>query len=107
VEQNPVRACLVRKAENYTWASAAAHCHFRRDEFITSNARWWAQCEEMGDWSRWLGEGDEPEKLTALRRNIDKGLPCGSGRFLKKSEQKVGRVLQYRPLGRPKNQGHE
>ena len=27
VERNPVRARLVRRAENYPWSSAAAHCH--------------------------------------------------------------------------------
>jgi hypothetical protein len=39
-----------------------------------------------------------------IRRNIDKGLPCGSDRFIKKLEKQIGRVLEYRPLGRPVKQ---
>lgn len=107
VERNPVRARLVRKAENYPWSSAATHCHLRKDEVVSSTASWWKQFEEIGDWSRWLAEGDEPEELMVLRRNIDKGLPCGTTRFLKKLEQKLGRLIQFRPLGRPKKQEHE
>jgi len=37
-----------------------------------------------------------------IRRNIDKGLPCGSASFLKKMEKQAGRALQYRPQGRPR-----
>jgi putative transposase len=101
VERNPVRAGIVRKAERYGWSSAAAHCHIREDKVLTSKARWWAQFNEVKDWSSWLAEGDEPEKLTIIRRNIEKGLPCGSDSFLKKLEKKAGRVLKYRPQGRP------
>lgn len=105
LQRNPMRARLVRKADNYPWSSAATHCHLRQDEVVTSKAIWRKQLEDIGDWSSWLAEDDEPEELTVLRRNSDKGLPCGSARFLKRLEQKVGRLLQYRPLGRPKKQG--
>jgi len=102
VERNPVRAGLVRKAERYRWSSAAAHCHLREDLVVTSKAHWWTQFHAISDWSNWLAEGDEPDHLTVIRRNIAKGLPCGSERFLKKLEKKAGRVLQYRPQGRPR-----
>ena len=102
VERNPVRAGLVRKAERYPWSSAAAHCQLRTDPVLTTKARWWAQFTDVGDWSAWLAEGDEPEHLSVIRRNIDKGLPCGSASFLKKMEKQAGRALQYRPQGRPR-----
>ena len=35
VERNPVRARIVRKAENYMWSSAAAHCGLREDATLT------------------------------------------------------------------------
>jgi len=41
----------------------------------------------MGDWSAWLAQGDEPGELEILRRNADKGLPCGSQKFIGKLEQ--------------------
>ncbi len=103
VERNPVRAGLVRKAERYPWSSAAAHCQLRTDPVLTTKARWWAQFADVGDWSAWLAEGDEPEHLTVIRRNIDKGLPCGNASFLKKLEKQAGRMLQYRSQERPRS----
>ncbi len=104
VDRNPVRAGLVRKAERYRWSSAAAHCGERDDSILTGKVKWWKQFQAIDDWSAWLAEGDEPEKLTVIRRNIEKGVPCGSESFLKKLEQRVGRVLRYRPQGRPSNE---
>jgi len=102
VERNPVRARMVRKAENYAWSSAQAHCGQRHDTVLTTNSSWRSQVEGMDDWSAWLAQGDEPEELEILRRNADKGLPCGSQKFIGKLERLTGRVLQYRPRGRPR-----
>ena len=102
VERNPGRARMVRKAENYPWSSAGAHCGLRQDAVLTQKAYWRKQFEAIGDWSAWLAQGDEPEKLERLRRNAEKGLPCGSDRFIRKLEKLTGRVLQYRPRGRPR-----
>jgi putative transposase len=93
VERNPVRARMVHKAENY--------CGQRHDTVLTTNSSWRRQAEDMGDWSAWLAQGDEPGELEILRRNADKGLPCGSQKFIGKLERLSGRVLQYRPRGRP------
>jgi len=56
----------------------------------------------MGSVAALLAEGDEPEKLEVLRRNVDKGLPCGSAKFIRKLKKMTGRALQYRPRGRPR-----
>jgi putative transposase len=37
VELNPVRAGMVRRAEDYQWSSAAAHCGLRDDPLISSD----------------------------------------------------------------------
>lgn len=102
VERNPVRAKIVMKAENYPWSSAAGHCAKRRDIIITSNPSWLKKFKSITDWHSWLAEGDEPEKLMLLRRNIGKGLPCGSDRFIQQLEKIAGFELVYRPIGRPK-----
>lgn len=102
VERNPVRARMVRKAENYRWSSAAAHCGVRQDPVLTQNPFWRKQFESIGDWSAWLAEGDERAKMEILRRNVGKGLPCGAEKFIQKLEQAAGRALQYRPRGRPR-----
>jgi len=102
VERNPVRARMVRKAENYRWSSATAHCGLRTDPVLTRKLSWRRQFESIGDWSAWLAEGDDPQRLEVLRRNVDKGLPCGSEKFVRNLEKLTGRVLRYRPRGRPK-----
>jgi len=107
VERNPVRARMVRKAERYRWSSAAAHCGLRHDPVLSDKSAWRRQFESIGDWSAWLAEGDEPERLEILRRNVEKGLPCGSETFIRRLEKMTGRALQYRPRGRPKKEQGE
>lgn len=107
VERNPVRAKMVRKAENYRWSSAGGHCGLRQDALLTKKPYWCGQFDGIGDWSAWLTEGDEAEKLGVLRRNIEKGLPCGSDKFIHKLEKMTGKALQYRPRGRPRKDSDE
>lgn len=40
-------------------------------------------------------EGDEPDKLDILRRNVNKNLPCGSEMFIRKLGKRAGCDLQY------------
>lgn len=105
VERNPVRAKMVRRAENYRWSSAKAHCGWRSDQVLTKSDFWRQQFESIGDWSGWLAEGDEAEELDILRRNVNKNLPCGADNFIQGLEKLAGRALQYRPPGRPKSNG--
>ncbi|MDH5216701.1 MAG: transposase [Gammaproteobacteria bacterium] len=102
VERNPVRAKVVRHAERYPWSSAAAHCGLYEDSVLTQKQKWQKQFAQIDNWRAWLAEGENENQLTVIRRNIDKGLPCGSERFIKKLETLTGNALQYRPQGRPK-----
>ncbi len=102
VERNPVRARMVRRAEAYPWSSAAAHCGESGHPVLTRRRDWLRRLAGVGDWSSWLSEGDEPEKLAVLRRNADKGLPCGGETFLARLEAIARRPLRYRPIGRPR-----
>ena len=103
VERNPVRAKLVRQAEQYPWSSAAAHCGaIPAAGLLCREPRWLKQCAQIRDWSAWLAAGDDAKELALLRRNSDKGLPCGAATFIKKLERLAGRILRYRPPHRPK-----
>lgn len=102
VERNPVRAGMERRAENYRWSSAAAHCGQRLDGLLNQESSLSRKFSEIEDWSAWLAEGDEEGELLMLRRNVEKGLPCGSEGFIQKLGEQVGRLLEYRPQGRPK-----
>ena len=102
VERNPVRAKMVRKAERYPWSSAAGHCGLKQDGVICGKSQWRRQFAAIANWSEWLAKGDTAEELQQLRRNVDKGLPCGLESFIKKLERLAGRSLRFRPQGRPK-----
>ncbi len=89
VERNPVRAGIVKKAENYPWSSARARIHkiddpLLRDFYLT---------EKIPDWREYLRRPDENEKLTVLRKHIRTGRPLGPKSFLEDLERRLGRVL--------------
>ena len=66
MERDPVRAKMVRKAENYRWSSAGAHCRLRQDDVPTRKPSWRKQFEAIGDWSARLAGGDEPETMSRI-----------------------------------------
>jgi putative transposase len=103
MERNPVRARMVRKAENYKWSSARGHCGLVADPLLKAKAAWRKDVDDIKNWSRWLAEPDAEEALLVLRRNAMMGLPCGSDGFLGKLEKLAGRPLRFRTQGRPKN----
>jgi putative transposase len=102
VERNPVRAGIVDRAEDYPWSSAAARCRSSYDPLLATSSPWQRMIEGVGDWSAWLAEGDEADRLDKLRRHADKGLPCGSVSFIESLEKSTGRALRCRPRGRPR-----
>lgn len=102
VERNPVRARMVRRAENYAWSSAAAHCGLKEDFVLTKDREWLSQVKSAGDWSKWLAEGDRPGQLEVLRQHVERGLPCGAEAFIRRLERRAGQLLRARPRGRPK-----
>lgn len=101
IEQNPVRAGLVKRAEAYRWSSAAAHCGLRQDPLVSAalpegvTPRAWRTRLNQP-----LGEVDI-EQLTSRTRA---GLPCGDDDYVAAVSEQVGRSLVLRPPGRPRKQ---
>jgi len=57
---------------------------------------WLRRVKSVGDWSAWLAAGDRPEQLEALRRHVERGLPCGSQGFVRRLERRTGQMLRPR-----------
>lgn len=57
VEQNPVRAGLVDRAEAYLWSSAAAHCGLTPPGPLAADRPFPGP---VADWSSWLAEPADP-----------------------------------------------
>lgn len=104
IERNPIRVKKVRKAENYKWSSARGHCGTAQDDILTKKIKWLNKYEGIDNWRQWLSIKEEKEKTDLIRRNTEKGIPTGSGRFIRRLEKLADRVLEYRPIGRPRKQ---
>jgi len=100
VECNPVRARMVRSAEDYPWSSAAAHCGLRQDSILNPA---WTGSLDKNHWSQWLAE-DEPEKeYGRIRERTHTGHPCGSDEFVRRIEKQLGRsFIPRKPGPKPK-----
>ena len=80
VERNPVRAGLVKRAEDYLWSSAAAHCGLRDDMLLSGDC---PLVHEITNWSEWLRiEDDRMDSL--IRRHTQLGEPIGSQEFIRR-----------------------
>ena len=101
VERNPVRAGLVKRAEDYPWSSAKAHVYGEKDILLSDNF----MLSEIKDWSSYLSEGDENIDKNLFKKHGRTGRPLGDDRFLTKLEEITGRVLKKKKPGRRGNSG--
>ena len=91
---------LVERAEDYPWSSAAAHCGLVTVPVlspITIN-----HMLTTAGWSDWLA-GDDGDEMLSLRAATASGNACGGSEFVKRLSTIIGRPLQAKPRGRPKN----
>jgi len=99
IEQNPVRARLVKRAEEYEWSSAAGHTGRRVDPLLSDQQ---GLLGSVDDWTDWLRAGTEDETLARLRLYTRTGRPLGAAEFVERLEHQVGRALDPKPRGRPR-----
>ncbi len=96
IERNPVRAGLVKRAEDYLWSSAAAHCGLRDDMLLSGDC---PLVLEIPDWSDWLNVDFDNQEDEVLRQHTQTGRPLGSKEFLKRIGSQVGRDLLPKKRG--------
>lgn len=99
VENNPVRAKMADKAEDYRWSSAGAHV-CEKPDFVLSDDCYLT--ERITDWRRYLNEKENTAMSDTLFQNTKTGRPCGDEAFISHIESLVGRKLTALPAGRPK-----
>ncbi len=100
VERNPVRARIVKEAEEYPWSSARAHIGKLDDRLIE-------RCyldDEIKDWRRFLDFEDNEEELQLFRRHGMTGRPLGNDKYIENLTRTLGRELKRRKPGpKPNN----
>jgi putative transposase len=102
VECNPVRARLVKRAEAYSWSSAAVHAGLRADPLVSDSV---VESTGIKDWAAWLREDADDETVERLRRHTRTGRPLGSQPFVLRLERICGRTLRPKKAGRPRKPG--
>jgi putative transposase len=99
MEQNPVRARLVKKAEGYPWSSARAHVLGVEDDVVSRENGF--KEKEIRSYREFLREEQE-EINAAIRRATSTGRPLGGEGFIRKLEKRLNRDLFPKKGGRPK-----
>ncbi|MBA4366588.1 MAG: transposase [Desulfobacterium sp.] len=103
IENNPVRAKLVDRPEQWVWSSAAAHIFSRNDNLVN--------VEPMlsiisSDWRCFL-TGEIPEEYGDIHKHERTGRPLGSDSFISQIEQTLGRdVTPQKPGRKPKTRAN-
>ncbi|HUY67717.1 MAG TPA: transposase [Alphaproteobacteria bacterium] len=97
VSLNPVRAHLVKQAEDWPWSSVRAH-FAGRDDGVVKTA---AVLERVGPFGAFLGDSfDETAAYAPLRRAETTGRPLGARAWIERLERDFGRPLLPRKRGR-------
>ena len=106
IEANPLRAGIVRRAEEYRWSSYRAHGLGEADELLDPLGVY----EQLSPyaavrrrvWEQKVHLPIEEQTLAAIRRASATGLPYGDERWVKKLAKKLQLDLAIRPRGRPR-----
>ncbi len=99
IEQNPVRAGLVKKAEDYPYSSARAHVQGSEGGVLGEEL---FSKEQHRDYVRLLRAGITQREIEEVRYHTRSGRPFGEEGFVKRMERRLRRPLARRPRGRPK-----
>ena len=105
LERNPVRAGLCESAWAYPWSSALAHIGEGDATGMLDLAKW---CERIAfsDWQTILSAPEDDALLGRIRDATYLGRPLGSQAFVKQFEERLGRSVQPRGIGRPSKYRH-
>lgn len=99
IENNPVRARIATRAEEYQWSSARGHVQGKTDPVLPEDCY---IVERLRDWSAYLREKEEASLVEEIRKNTKTGRPCGDDEFIVRLEELIGRRLSPLPWGRPR-----
>lgn len=98
IELNPVKAKLVKKPGQYQWSSAKAHLTAKDDELVRVKPL----LKLIDNWEEFLSSGYTKEDEFLMHRHEQTGRPLGSIHFIKRLENKLGRILVPKKGGRPR-----
>jgi len=99
VERNPVRAGIVKRAEDYPWSSARSHVGLARNELLSDNFL----LSDVDDWSSFINKDEDAANSTQFSKHAKTGRPLGDDRFLGELEIITGRTIKKNKPGPKKH----
>lgn len=97
VENNPVRAKLVKQPQQWPWSSASAHIKAKNDILVNVSP---ALSIVQDNWKRFLSKAVSFEQMETFRKHERTGRPLGSDSFVQMLEKKLHRILKPQKSGR-------
>jgi len=110
IERNPLRAKLVKRAEQWPWSSLGCHNQPERGApnpiaFLSAGpVPRPAPRGEPENWLDWVNQPQSEEELAALRRSANRGTPPGSEDWSRRIAEQLGLESTLRPRGRPRKE---
>ena len=101
IENNPVRANLVSRPEQWPWSSTSAHLAGKSNKLVKVEP---VLSLITGDWRDFLAGAMTSEELEEFRRHGRTGRPLGDISFVGKLERYLGRRLKPQKPGRKPKQ---
>jgi putative transposase len=99
VERNPLRANLVRRAEEWRWSSCWLRQH-GTPEMQQMLSAW--PLPLPTDWVSLVNQAQTEAEVAAIRRCVSRGQPFGTERWGREVSSALGLDSTYRGLGRPR-----
>lgn len=99
IENNPVRAGIVKRAEDYPYSSAKAHLLGRKDPLLKEPL---FDKSELNEYKGFIRSEEDKKILEEIRKQTRLGKPLGDGGFLNTLSDRLGHDLSFRPKGRPR-----
>jgi putative transposase len=106
IEANPLRAKIVKRAENYPWSSYQAHGVGAASELVDSLVTY----EEISPnpiirrrrWAEKVHRPIQDSILASIRRSSESGRPYGDQAWVRRLAKRLDLDLSIRPRGRPR-----
>ena len=99
IEKNPVRARIVKNAQDYSYSSAKAHILGKDNGLL--NELLFSE-EELYNYREFIKNEDDNADLDDIRKQTKLGKPLGDSKFLETLSKKLNLSLNFKPKGRPR-----
>ncbi len=97
VERNPLRANLVKRAEDWSWSSLGWQPRGGERNFLDPGP-----LERPPDWAAAVNTPQTEAELDALRHSVRRGTPFGGEVWVERVAKQLGLEAALRPRGRPR-----